>query len=78
MASGKQQGEGFVGRLKRPFLSMSKFLRDVWNELQRVVWPSNEECWGFTVVTIVGVLVVAIWVGLWDFFFSRVLALLGV
>jgi len=77
MAPSKQQSVGLVTRLKRPFLALGKFLREVWNELQRVVWPTNEECYGYTLVVIVGVVVVAAWVGLWDLIFTRVMALLG-
>jgi preprotein translocase subunit SecE len=77
MAPSKQQGEGLAAKLKRPFLNLSKFLREVWNELQRVVWPSNEECSGFTVVVIIGVVVVAAWVGLWDLIFRQLMVLIG-
>jgi preprotein translocase subunit SecE len=77
MAPGKQQREGLLPRIKRPFLSLGKFLREVWNELQRVVWPTNEECSGFTVVVIIGVVVVAAWVGLWDLIFRQLMLLIG-
>jgi len=77
MAPSKQQGVGLVTRLKRPFQALGKFLREVWNELQRVVWPTNEECYGYTLVVIVGVVVVAAWVGIWDLIFTRIMALLG-
>lgn len=72
MATGKTQDGGFVGKLKRPFLNVAKFLREVWNELQRVVWPNHEETYGFTIVVIVAVVIVAIWVGFWDLIFSRI------
>lgn len=78
MATGKSQDSGFLSKLKRPFLSIGKFLREVWNELQRVVWPSHDETYGFTVVVIVAVVVVAVWVGFWDFLFSRIVTLLGI
>ncbi|NPV49558.1 MAG: preprotein translocase subunit SecE [Armatimonadetes bacterium] len=78
MAPTKQQSVGLLARLKRPFLNLAKFLREVWNELQRVVWPTNEECFGFTLVVIVGVLVVAAWVGLWDLVFTRLMTLIGI
>jgi preprotein translocase subunit SecE len=78
MAPTKQQNAGLLTRLQRPFQSISKFLREVWNELQRVVWPTNEDCLGFTVVVILGVLVVAAWVGLWDMIFTRLMTLIGI
>lgn len=78
MAPSKQQDVGLLAKLKRPFQAVAKFLREVWNELQRVVWPSNEDCYGFTVVVIFGVIVSAAWVGLWDAIFVRLMTLLGV
>ena len=77
MATSKSGG-GLVAVVKRPFVSISKFLREVWNELQRVVWPSHDETYGFTMVVIVAVVVVAVWVGALDFLFTKVVALLGI
>lgn len=78
MATGKVQDGGLLARVKRPFLSIGKFLREVWNELQRVVWPSHEETYGFTIVVIVAVVVVAVWVGFWDLLFSQIVRALGI
>lgn len=77
MATGKGASNGLWERLKRPFMSLSKFLREVGNELQRVVWPSHEETYGFTVVVIIAVVITAIWVGFWDYIFSNIVTLLG-
>lgn len=77
MATGKGPSSGLLERLKRPFMSLSKFLREVMNELQRVVWPSHEETYGFTVVVIIAVVITAIWVGFWDYLFSNIVTLLG-
>lgn len=78
MAIGKVQDGGFIAKVKRPFLSIGKFLREVYNELHRVVWPSHDETYGFTVVVLVAVIVVAIWVGLWDGVFGWVMRSLGI
>ena len=78
MAPSKTQDSGLLSKVKRPFLNLAKFLREVWNELQRVVWPSHDETYGFTIVVIIAVVVVAAWVGFWDFFFTKVVALLGI
>ena len=78
MAPSKTQNGGFVARVKRPFLNIGKFLREVWNELQRVVWPTHDETYGFTIVVIIAVVVVALWVGFWDFFFTKLVTLLGI
>jgi preprotein translocase subunit SecE len=67
---------GFVSKVKRPFQSLGRFLRDVWSELQRVVWPTHEDTKGFTAVVIVAVVIVAVWVGFWDFLFGQIVGLL--
>lgn len=77
MATSKGPSSGLLERLKRPFMSLNKFLREVWNELQRVVWPSHEETYGFTVVVIIAVAITAVWVGFWDYLFSNIVTLLG-
>jgi preprotein translocase SecE subunit len=77
MATGKTQTGGLLPTVKRPFLSMGKFLREVYNELQRVVWPSHDETYGFTMVVIICGVVVAIWVGAWDGLFTVLLHRLG-
>jgi preprotein translocase subunit SecE len=76
MATGKSQEGGFLSKVKRPFLNVAKFLREVGNELQRVVWPSHDETYGFTVVVIIAVVVVAAWVGVWDLVFGRLVGFL--
>lgn len=76
MATGKTQEVGLLTKIKQPFLGLGKFLREVWNELQRVVWPTHDETYGFTVVVIVAVIVVAIWVGVWDLVFGKFMELL--
>ncbi len=63
-------------RLLRPFRALSSFLKDVWMELQRVVWPSHEETYAFTGVVLVAVAIVAIWIGLLDLVFTRVVGAL--
>lgn len=78
MATSKAQAPSLWTRIKRPFISISKFLREVWNELQRVIWPTHEETYGFTIVVIICVIVVAAWVGVWDFMLSQVVRLLGI
>jgi preprotein translocase subunit SecE len=63
-------------RLKRPFRSVGRFLKEVWAELQRVVWPSHEETYAFTGVVIVAVAIVAFWVGVLDFLFTKLVGAL--
>lgn len=75
-AKAKAAEGGLVSKLKRPFLNLARFLREVWTELQRVVWPTHEDTKGFTAVVIVAVVIVAIWVGFWDFLFGQIVGLL--
>ncbi len=63
-------------RLTRPFRQLRSFLKDVWMELQRVVWPSHEETYAFTGVVIVAVAIVAVWVGLLDIIFTNIVGAL--
>jgi len=78
MASAKSQGTGFAAKISKPFASMGRFLKDVHSELQRVVWPSHEETYSFTVVVLIAVAAVAAWVALLDVVFAKIMALLGV
>jgi len=65
------------GRITRPFKATGQFLKEVWGELQRVVWPSHEDTAGFTGVVIVAVAIVAVWVGALDLIFTRLVGALG-
>ncbi len=66
-----------LAKIKQPFQATGRFLKDVWGELQRVVWPSHEDTYGFTGVVIVAVGIVAIWVGLLDLVFTRLVGAFG-
>ena len=76
MATSRAQAPAFFHRLARPFTNTWNFLREVWQELHRVVWPSHEETYTFTVIVLIAILIVAIWVGLLDFIFTRLVGLL--
>jgi preprotein translocase subunit SecE len=75
-AKAKAAEGGFLSKVKRPFQNIARFLREVWNELQRVVWPTHEDTKGFTVVVMVAVAIVAVWVGFFDFFFAQIVGML--
>jgi preprotein translocase subunit SecE len=64
-------------RIRRPFRRAGNFFKEVWMELQRVVWPSHEETYAFTGVVIVSVGIVAVWMGLLDFIFTRLVGALN-
>ena len=78
MATAKAQGIGIFGRIGRPFANGWRFLKDVYSELQRVVWPSHEDTYSFTVVVIIAVVIVALWVGVLDLIFAQIMLLLGI
>lgn len=61
-------------RIKRPFRAARRFLKDVWMELQRVVWPSHDETYAFTGVVLVAVAIISAWVAVLDLFFTRLVA----
>ncbi|MFO8080910.1 MAG: preprotein translocase subunit SecE [Armatimonadota bacterium] len=63
-------------RIRSPFRKLAEFLKDVWMELQRVVWPSHDETYAFTGVVVVAVGIVSIWIGIFDFIFTRVVGAL--
>jgi preprotein translocase subunit SecE len=50
-----------------------RFLREVRDELAKVVWPSRREVATYTIVVILTVLVVGVFVFCLDFIFSRVI-----
>lgn len=62
--------------VKKPFRSVARFLKEVWAELQRVVWPGHEETYAFTGVVIVAVAIVAFWVGMLDLLFTKLVGAL--
>ena len=67
---------GFARKLVRPFVNTWQFLQDVRHELQRVVWPSHEDTWTFTVVVLITILIVGAWIGALDWIFANLIALL--
>lgn len=77
MATAKTRETSFIDKAKRPFVKLWSFLKDVYGEMQRVVWPSHEETYGFTVVVIIAVTIVALWVGLLDIVCATIMTSLG-
>lgn len=61
--------ENIINRTKR-------FLGEVNIEARKVVWPNRKELVASTTVVIVTVLLVAIFIGLMDFVFSRLIGLI--
>jgi preprotein translocase subunit SecE len=59
--------------LKQPVTRSREFLEECWAELKKVHWPSRKETQAATLVVIIGVVVVAVYLGLVDFVLSWVI-----
>ncbi len=53
-----------------------EFIVDVISEMKKVSWIKAKELWKTTLVVIIFSSVLAVFIGLCDFFFSRLLALI--
>ncbi len=52
--------------LKQPVTRSREFLEECWAELKKVHWPSRKETQAATVVVIIGVVIVALYLGVVD------------
>jgi preprotein translocase subunit SecE len=52
--------------LKQPVERSRQFLEECWSELKKVHWPTRKETQAATVVVIIGVIIVALYLGLVD------------
>jgi len=50
---------------------ISGFLNEVKIELKKVSWPTRDELVNSTIVVLVSVLILALYIGMWDFLFSK-------
>ena len=55
---------------------ISSFLKEVKNELTKVTWLSRQQTWRLTLVVVAVSLVVALFIGLLDFIFTKTMALI--
>jgi len=56
--------------IKQPVVRSRQFLEECWVELKKVHWPSRKETQAATVVVIIGVVIVALYLGMVDFVLS--------
>jgi preprotein translocase subunit SecE len=56
--------------LKQPVTRSREFLEECWVELKKVHWPNRKETQAATAVVIVGVIIVALYLGVVDFILS--------
>jgi len=57
--------------IKQASTSATDFLSECWSELKKVHWPTRKETQATTLVVIVGVLIVAAYLGVVDFALAR-------
>jgi len=67
---------GLLQKLAQPFVNTWEFLQDVHHELERVVWPSHEDTWSFTVIVLITIIIVGAWVGVLDWIFAHIMGTL--
>ena len=56
--------------LKQPVARSREFVEECWAELKKVHWPSRKETQAATLVVIIGVMIVALYLGVVDFVLS--------
>lgn len=55
---------------------MFKFLGEVKQELKHVSWPTQNQAWGYTILVIVISLLIAAYLGVFDWIFIKLLSLI--
>ncbi|MEO0069756.1 MAG: preprotein translocase subunit SecE [candidate division WOR-3 bacterium] len=58
------------------FKRVKEYLQDVISEMKKVSWVKPKELWTTTLVVIVFSTLIALFIGIWDFIFSRILTLI--
>ncbi len=61
--------------MKNLFKRIRNYLADVWAELKKVSWVKRKELFTTTLVVIVFSTIMAVFIGVFDFIFSRLLNL---
>ena len=54
--------------------AITRYLRETRAELSKVTWPTRKEATNLTIVVLVTVVVMSIFLGLWDALFSSIFA----
>ncbi|MBM4242364.1 MAG: preprotein translocase subunit SecE [Deltaproteobacteria bacterium] len=68
--SGGRQPQGGLGQVVQFVPRSAEFVKESWQELKKVHWPTRKETYSATVIVIVAVVVVATFLGLVDFALS--------
>ncbi|OGX19536.1 MAG: preprotein translocase subunit SecE [Omnitrophica WOR_2 bacterium RBG_13_44_8] len=53
------------------------FFKEVWVELKKVSWPNRKTLISYTVVVVITVLILGLFIGLWDAAFLKLVDLLA-
>ena len=62
--------------IKEKFEVAKQFLREVKTELKKVTWPSRKDALSGTLVVLVAVFIIAIFLGIVDFWLSKLIKML--
>ncbi len=62
--------------IKEKFEAAKQFLREVKTELKKVTWPSRKDALSGTLVVLVAVFIIAIFLGIVDFWLSKLIKML--
>lgn len=62
-------------KLKNIFNEINNFIKEAIAELKKVIWPTKKELKNSTIVVITTIIIVAIFIGLIDIFFTKALTL---
>jgi preprotein translocase subunit SecE len=57
---------------QNPFVRASEFVRDVIQELKKVVWPTQRQLINYTIIVLVFVVIVALIIAALDFTFTQI------
>ena len=71
--TGGRQPQGGLGQVVEFVPRSAEFIKESWQELKKVHWPSRKETYSATVIVIIAVVVVAGFLGLVDFALSYVM-----
>lgn len=62
-------------KIKNSFNKINNFLKEALAELKKVIWPTRKDLQNSTIVVISFIIIVSIFIGLVDIFFTKVLTL---
>jgi preprotein translocase subunit SecE len=62
-------------KLKNIFNKINNFLKEAIAELKKVIWPSRKDLKNSTITVISFIIIISIFIGLVDIFFTKILTL---